>query len=172
VGLRYFNVAGAWSERNLGEHHEPETHIVPLLLRAVQDASPFLLFGTDHYTPDGTCIRDYVHVRDIAYAHAKALAYLNAGNPSQIFNIGSGNGTSIRKLISVVEHVVGRSVGITQRARRAGDPAILVADISKAHDMLGWEPHYSHLETMVSSAYHYAQHQYKICSRSHTEIIV
>jgi UDP-glucose 4-epimerase len=172
VNLRYFNVAGAWPERNLGEHHEPETHIVPLLLRAARDASLFLLFGTDHHTPDGTCIRDYVHVRDIAFAHAKAIAYLNAGNSSQSFNIGSGNGTSIRKLINVVEHVAGSPVGINQRARRAGDPAILVADISKAREMLGWEPHYSHLETMVSSAYHYAQHQHKTYARSHTELIV
>jgi len=157
VALRYFNAAGAWPEQQLGEHHEPETHVIPLLLRAAQNKTPFAIFGTDHDTADGTCIRDYLHVRDIADAHLQALYYLKAGNQSDCFNLGTGTGVSVQELISAVEQVCNTKLTILPREKRAGDPALLVADPSKAHAALGWQPHHSDLHTILESAYNYTQ---------------
>lgn len=156
VALRYFNAAGALPERNLGERHEPETHIIPLLLRAATHKSVFTMFGTDHATPDGTCIRDYVHVLDIADAHIKAYEYLQAGNQSTAFNLGTGHGFSVREVVGAVQEVIGESLNIAYAEKRAGDPAILVADATKAREVLGWQPRHSELHAMVRSAYQFA----------------
>lgn len=152
VALRYFNAAGAWPEVGLGEYHEPETHVIPLLIRAAQLQTPFSLFGTDWPTPDGSCIRDYLHVRDIASAHIAALEYVCAGGDSTSFNLGTGHGYSVREMVHVVEKVCG-AVKIVERPRRAGDPAVLVANPAQAHGILGWKPSFSDLDTIISSAY-------------------
>lgn len=156
VVLRYFNAAGSLPEHNLGERHEPETHIIPLLLRAAMHKKVFTMFGTDHATPDGTCIRDYVHVLDIADAHIKAYEYLQAGNRSTAFNLGTGHGFSVREVVSAVQEVIGASLNIAYAEKRAGDPAILVADATKAREVLGWQPSHSELHAMVRSAYQFA----------------
>ncbi len=155
VALRYFNAAGALPEHGLGEYHDPESHVIPLLLRAARNKTIFNIFGTDHATPDGTCIRDYLHVLDIADAHVKALAYLQAGNPSECFNLGTGTGASVKELIGAVEKVCGTSLTINYASKRAGDPAILVADPRKARDVLGWQPHYSDLTKILRDAYEF-----------------
>lgn len=159
VALRYFNAAGALPEHGLGEYHSPETHVLPLLLRAAHEHKPFYIFGTQYPTADGTCVRDYLHVLDIAQAHIKALEYLDNGGPSENFNLGTGTGFSIKQLIAAVEHVTGLRVNVIEAPMRAGDPAVLVADPSKAHTILGWQPQYSSLENILSSAhaYHFPQ---------------
>ena len=152
VILRYFNAAGAWPEHGLGEQHDPETHIIPLLLRAVLSGKPFTVFGNDYPTPDGTAIRDYVHVRDIAQAHVLALKHLEHGNPSDSFNLGTGNGISVKQMVEAVERVTHCKLPIIWGARRAGDPAILQADPTKAHTLLNWHPHYSDIDFILQSA--------------------
>lgn len=155
VSLRYFNAAGALPEHNLGERHKPENHIIPLLLRAAQSGKPFTVFGTDYPTPDGTCIRDYVHVLDIADAHVRALEYLNAGGASDYFNLGTGKGFSVKEMISTVEKITGKKITIVYGERRAGDPAVLVAGPQKAQKVLGWNPSHSVLESMIQAAYEF-----------------
>jgi len=155
VALRYFNAAGGLPECNLGERHNPESHIIPLLLRAAHNGKPFNVFGTDYPTPDGTCIRDYLHVLDIADAHVRALNYLTAGGHSNYFNLGTGKGFSVKEMIAVVEKVVGKKVHVVYGERRVGDPAILVAGPGKVKEVLGWEPRHSDLLTMVKSAYEF-----------------
>ncbi len=155
VALRYFNVAGAWAEHNLGECHIPETHIIPLMIQACVQEKPFTLYGADYETPDGTCIRDYVHVGDVAYAHERALAYLLAGQKSDFFNIGTGQGRSIRDLANIVQQVVGKPLKLIKGPRRAGDPSMLVASIQKAQLLLAWEPLHRDLDQVISSAYAY-----------------
>lgn len=157
VVLRYFNAAGASPELDLGEQHEPETHVIPLLLRAIQNDTPFTLFGTDYDTPDGTCIRDYIHVKDIAQAHVQALNYLDKGGESDVFNLGSGTGYSVRQLIDVATNVCRKQVKIVIALRRAGDTSTLVANAQKAKDVLGWVPEYSGLENIVASAWLWEQ---------------
>ncbi len=157
VALRYFNAAGALPEHNLGERHNPESHIIPLLLRAAQSGKPFNVFGTDYPTPDGTCIRDYLHVLDIADAHVRALDYLSAGGKSDYFNLGTGNGFSVKEMIAVVEKVSGKKVHAVYGQRRAGDPAVLVAGPKKAQELLGWKQQHSDLEGMVKAAYAFDQ---------------
>jgi UDP-glucose 4-epimerase len=151
AALRYYNAAGGVPESGLGEHHKPETHIIPLLLDAAYNGTPFYVYGNDYPTPDGTCIRDYVHVRDIADAHYKALAYLQAGNVSTAFNIGSGLGCSVAELIVAVERITGLPVQVVLRARREGDPARLLADPSYTHQQLGWQAQHSGLEYIIKS---------------------
>jgi len=151
ISLRYFNVAGAYQSSNgwLAERHNPETHLIPLVLRAT-DENPLKIFGTDWDSKDGTCIRDYVHVIDLIEAHILALGALKP-HVHEIVNLGSGGGYSVREVISVATKVLGRHVPAVESPRRAGDPATLVASITKAKSLLGWEPTRD-LETMISDA--------------------
>jgi UDP-glucose 4-epimerase len=153
ISLRYFNAAGALPEHKLGEWHEPETHIIPLLLHTAKTKKPFTIFGTEHQTHDGTCVRDYLHVLDIADAHLRALAYLEQGHPSDAFNLGTGRGISVQQLITMVERICDTKLPIIPGPHRPGDPPLLVADPSKAFTCLGWQPQHSHLEHIVQSAW-------------------
>ncbi len=164
VCLRYFNAAGNEPDGLLGERHEPETHLIPLVLEAAAGKRPDItVFGKDYETPDGTCIRDYVHVLDLADAHFLALEYLNNGGQSQCFNLGNGNGYSVAEVIETVEKVTGRKVPVRHGARREGDPAILVANSSKIKNALGWEPKYSALSEIIQHAHKW---QSKTCTHS------
>ena len=139
VRLRYFNVAGADSKARIGEWHEPETHIIPNVLKATKEKS-FKMFGTDYNTNDGTCIRDYINVEDLADAHIKALKYLNDGGETNYFNIGTKYGNSVKEVFAICEEVKGVSIPLEICPRRDGDPASLVADNSKANKVLDWYP--------------------------------
>ena len=150
--LRFFNAAGALTEEGLGERHDPETHLIPLLLRAAHEQKPFSIFGLHKPTPDGSCIRDFVHVLDIAQAHLLALQYLEAGNRSLIVNLGVGNGVSVKEMIAAVERVCGLKVPCVIADDRPGDPAILVADATRAKTVLGWHPQYSDIDSIIRSA--------------------
>lgn len=150
--FRFFNAAGALPEEGLGERHDPETHLIPLLLRAAYEQKPFSIFGVNKPTPDGTCIRDFIHVLDIAHAHLLALQYLEAGNQSNIVNLGVGDGVSVKQMIHAVQKIVGLEVPVTIDCDRPGDPAVLVADARRAKDLLGWQPHYSDIDLIVTSA--------------------
>ena len=151
VSLRYFNVVGADSLCRIGELHDPETHLVPNILGSAFDGREFRLFGTDYDTRDGTCVRDYVNVEDLAYAHVLALRYLENGGKTDSFNIGTDEGSTVREVLSACEEAVGRRVPLRVEARRPGDPASLVADNSKAKEILGWEPRRS-LEHSIRTA--------------------
>lgn len=152
AALRYFNVAGATAER--GEDHDPETHLIPLALRAAAGWHPtFSIFGSDYPTPDGTAIRDYVHVVDLADAHLAALDRLAAGPSLGAINLGTRGGFSVREVVAAVERVTGKTLLIRDEARRAGDPPVLVADNQRAADVLGWTPRRSTLDEMVGSAW-------------------
>jgi UDP-glucose 4-epimerase len=153
VILRYFNAAGALPEENLGECHVPETHVIPLLLRAAHEGMPFSIFGTDYDTTDGTCVRDYVHVYDIARAHAQALHYVMDGGASDIFNLGTGNGYSVREVVAAAQRISGKSIALQTLARRAGDVAVLVANAHKAAALLEWKPQRSALDTIMHDAW-------------------
>lgn len=158
VCLRYFNACGADPEGELGERHEPETHLIPLALQAVSGRrGPLTVFGRDYDTPDGTCIRDYVHVADLCEAHVKALEWLHAGGVSQAFNLGNGAGFSVAEVVDAVGRVTGTPVPVVEGARRAGDPARLVADAHLAHRLLGWAPLYGDLDTIISHAWRWEQ---------------
>jgi UDP-glucose 4-epimerase/UDP-arabinose 4-epimerase len=156
VCLRYFNASGADPEGHLGEEHEPETHLIPLLLRAVLTGQPVTLFGGDYDTPDGTCIRDYIHVDDLARAHILALEYLMSGGPSDRFNVGTGTGHSVLEMVRTVEEVTGRKVPYTVGPRREGDPPVLVAASEKLRTKLGWTPQYTDLHSIVEHAWRFA----------------
>ncbi len=161
VTLRYFNAAGALPEYGLGERHTPESHAIPLLLRAAQTQKPFSIFGTNYPTKDGTCIRDYLHVLDIAHAHMLALNHLQEEKPSDAFNLGSGNGFSVKQIVEMVEKVTETKIRTVLAEKRAGDPAQLIADPARAHNILQWQPRYSDLEFIIRSAYvfeHQASH--------------
>jgi UDP-glucose 4-epimerase len=155
ISLRYFNAAGADPEGELGEDHSRETHLVPLVIKAALDGSFVTVFGTDYDTPDGTCIRDYIHVTDLAHAHILALQKLNQGKFSGTYNLGNGNGYSVRQVIETVKKVTGRKVTAIDSQRRPGDPARLVASSQKIKKELGWIPRYPDLETIVKTAYHW-----------------
>jgi UDP-arabinose 4-epimerase len=153
VSLRYFNAAGADPEGEIGESHAPETHLVPLALQAALGQGPPLeVYGTDYPTPDGTAIRDYIHVGDLAAAHVQALEHLLEGHGSAALNLGTGHGHSVREVIAAVETAVGRQVPRREVARRPGDPAMLVADPALAAERLGWRPASSDLGTIIESA--------------------
>lgn len=152
VALRYFNAAGAMPEEGLGEQHDPETHIIPLMLRALRENKTFKVFGTDYNTTDGTCIRDYIHVRDIANAHVLALEYLQNNGKSDAFNLGSGKGFSVNEMIKVAEKICNKKMNLEYKPRRAGDPAILLADSTKIQKILGWKPKHSDIESILDSA--------------------
>ncbi|MCX7614332.1 MAG: UDP-glucose 4-epimerase GalE, partial [Clostridiales bacterium] len=152
AALRYFNVAGAHESGNIGEHHEPETHLIPLVLKAAQEKKPIRVFGNDYTTPDGTCIRDYIHVDDLIDAHVLALSYLQSGKPSGAFNLGLGQGFSVRQIIDSAVKATGLSIDVVESERRAGDPAILIASGDKARRILGWKPTHTNIEEIIASA--------------------
>jgi UDP-arabinose 4-epimerase len=153
MALRYFNAAGADPDGDLGENHNPETHLVPRAIQAALGQLPELqIFGGDYPTPDGTAIRDYIHVTDLAEAHVLALQHLMGGGRSEALNLGTGKGYSVREVIRMVESVTGRKVPVQEVGRRAGDPPTLVAQSSRAAEVLGWSPRYSDLETIVKTA--------------------
>ena len=154
VIFRYFNAAGADPQGDLGEDHSPETHIIPLVISGLTDQSkPFRIFGTDYSTPDGTCIRDYIHVSDLADAHVLGLKKLEHEHGQFIYNLGNGNGYSVREVISAAENLTNRQLDVEYVARREGDPSVLVADASYAKENLGWKPQYTELSEMLRHAY-------------------
>jgi len=158
VCLRYFNAAGADPDGQLGERHNPETHLIPLVLQAASGRRPFMsVFGTDYDTPDGTCIRDYVHVADLCEAHWLALQSLAQGAGSQAYNLGNGDGFSVFEVIDTVRKVTGREFTVKHETRRAGDPSRLVADSSAARQKLGWVPKYPSMQTIVEHAWAFEQ---------------
>ncbi len=161
VSLRYFNACGTDPEGEIGENHDPETHLLPLAINAALRLGPALqVHGNDYPTPDGTCIRDYIHVADLADAHVRALAYLENGGTTTALNLGTGAGFSIREILRAVEAVLGVPVPHQFGPRRPGDPPSLVALAEKARDVLGWKPKYSDIETIVRTAAHWAQRQH------------
>jgi UDP-glucose 4-epimerase len=161
VRFRYFNAAGADPQGRLGEDHDPETHLIPLvLLTALGQREQILIFGTDYDTPDGTCIRDYIHVTDLAQAHVQGLDYLLAGGATTVFNLGNGNGFSVREVINAAKAVTGRSIPVVESDRRPGDPAILIGSSTKARKILGWQPEYSELEVILEHAWRWHQHRH------------
>ncbi len=151
VALRYFNAAGATAAR--GERHQPETHLIPLVLDAAERSKPVSVFGDDYPTPDGTCVRDYIHVADLARAHVMALGALEDGLDCAVFNLGSGRGHSVREVIDAAQRVTGRSIRMDVQPRRPGDPPVLVASSSKIREQLGWTPEYTSLDDIVGSAW-------------------
>ena len=153
VALRYFNAAGADPDGEIGEIHEPETHLIPLVLQAaLGQRSRIDIYGTDYPTPDGTAIRDYIHVQDLAEAHLRALEHLLAGRGSGALNLGTGSGHSVREVVRVAEAVSGRRIPCYDTARRAGDPPVLIADPALAAELLGWRAQISDLETIIRTA--------------------
>ena len=154
VALRYFNAAGAADDGSLGELHEPETHLIPNVLRAALGAGPPLrVFGDDYPTPDGTCVRDYVHVDDLAQAHRLALDYMDAHPGAHAFNLGNGAGFSVKQVIAAAERVCGHRIPWSVQRRRAGDPSVLVASSERARRELGWAPAHADLESILGSAW-------------------
>lgn len=154
IALRYFNAAGAHPSGRIGEDHTPETHLIPIVLQAVLgQRDKVTVFGTDYPTEDGTCIRDYVHVCDLAAAHILAVEALADGAPSDAFNLGNGKGFSVRQVIDVAEQVVGKPIPYEEGPRRAGDPAVLVASSEKARTTLGWRPAYPDLHIIIETAW-------------------
>jgi UDP-glucose-4-epimerase GalE len=154
MALRYFNAAGADPEGEIGEDHDPETHLIPLVIgAALGTRPPVKIFGIDYDTADGTAVRDYVHVMDLADAHLRALQRLDQGTPSQAVNLGTGHGQSVREVLTTVEKLSGKKVPAVESPRRAGDPATLVADPARARTVLGWSCRYPALDTIVEHAW-------------------
>ncbi len=154
VCLRYFNAAGADPEGELGERHDPETHLIPLILQAALGRREHItVFGRDYDTPDGTCIRDYIHIEDLCSAHWLALQSLFNGAGSQAYNLGNGTGFSVQAVIDAAERVTGKAIRVLEGPRRAGDPARLVADSRLARKQLGWQPQYTDLDTIMAHAW-------------------
>lgn len=158
VAFRYFNACGADPGGLLGEDHTPETHLIPLaLLTALKKRETLYIFGTDYDTPDGTCVRDYIHVNDLADAHVLGLKYLLAGGASEVFNLGNGNGFSVREVIETAREVTGLEIPVVESDRRAGDAPILVGSSQKVREMLGWNPNYADLKQIISHAWQWHQ---------------
>ena len=156
VSLRYFNACGADESGTIGEAHNPESHLIPLILQVPNGKRETIsIYGTDYDTPDGTCIRDYIHVTDLAQAHILAVQYLNHGGESDIFNLGNGVGYSVREVIETARKVTGHPIPATETSRRAGDPARLVASSEKAKSVLGWKPVHDSLEEIIASAWNW-----------------
>ena len=154
VSLRYFNVAGAWHDGTIGEDHKVETHLIPLILQVpLGKREHITVYGDDYPTKDGTCIRDYIHVEDLARAHIMALDYLRNGGESSIFNLGSGDGYSVMEMITAARKVTGHPIPAVVGARRPGDPARLVADSTKAHEILHWQPEIVKMEDIIATAW-------------------
>ncbi len=162
VSLRYFNAAGADPASEIGEWHNPETHLIPLILDAASGRRESVsIYGTDYPTPDGTCIRDYIHVLDLAQAHYKALKYLNEKNESQVFNLGNGNGFSVKEVIQTSQMVTGNQIKVIEDEPRPGDPPILVGSSDKAREVLGWNPQWIDLHDIISTAWDWYQKLYR-----------
>jgi len=160
VALRYFNAAGADPDTEIGEDHDPETHLIPLIIQSALGQRPYVeIFGTDYTTADGTAVRDYIHVSDLADAHVRALQYLQNGGDSIALNLGTGTGSPVREVISAVEKNTGYTVPFRESPRRAGDPPALVADATRAKQILGWEARYSDLDFIVKTAFAWAKKQ-------------
>ena len=156
ASLRYFNAAGAHEGGYIGEDHEPETHLIPLILQVpLGKRDKIYMFGDDYPTKDGTCIRDYIHVMDLASAHYLALEYLRQNHSSDIFNLGNGNGYSVKEVIDVARKVTGHKIPAEVKERRAGDPATLIASSEKAKNVLGWRPQFDTLEKIISDAWNW-----------------
>lgn len=154
VALRYFNVAGALEDGSIGEDHNPETHLVPLILQVPLKKREFIsVFGTDYPTADGTCIRDYIHVLDLADAHIKAVEYLAKNNESNVFNLGNGVGFSVKEMIDAAKEVTNEDIKVVLGERRAGDPAQLIASSKKARNVLGWAPKYTNIKDIIKDAW-------------------
>ena len=154
IALRYFNAAGADPDAEIGEDHDPETHLIPLVLDAAAGTRPHItVFGDDYDTPDGTCIRDYIHVTDLADAHVLALKSLKQGAVSSAYNLGNGQGFSVNQVIDTACRVTGRDVPVKTGLRRAGDPPQLVGDATRAIETLGWKPRFAALEDIVATAW-------------------
>lgn len=157
IALRYFNAAGADPDGETGENHEPETHLIPLVLQTAAGIRPQVtVFGDDYDTPDGTCIRDYIHVTDLADAHVRALTLLGDAG-MRPFNLGTGQGFSVREIIAAAREITGLRVAVAMGARRAGDPPVLIADASQAHQQLCWKPQHSAIEEMIGTAWHWLE---------------
>jgi UDP-arabinose 4-epimerase len=153
VSLRYFNAAGSDPDGEIGEQHDPEPHLIPLVLRAVLGGSPISILGTDYDTPDGTCIRDYVHVMDLADAHVLAIDYLLAGGKTCALNLANARGYSVREVIATAERVCGRPIPTKIAPRRPGDPPVLIGRADRARSLLGWQPARAELETQIRDAW-------------------
>jgi len=152
--LRYFNAAGAVEDGSIGEDHHPETHLIPLILQVpLGKRDHITIFGEDYPTPDGTCLRDYIHVIDLADAHILALKYLREGGASNVFNLGNGQGFSVKEMIIAAEKVTGQKIKTEMGTRRAGDPAQLIASSDKARKILGWTPQFADVEKIISTAW-------------------
>lgn len=156
VSLRYFNASGAIEDGSIGEDHHPESHLIPLVLQVpLGKRDHITIFGTDYPTPDGTCIRDYIHVLDLAAAHICALKYLRGGGASDFFNLGSGQGFSVKEIITAAEKVTGQKIKTELGARRPGDPAKLIASSDKARKILGWTPRFDDVEKIIATAWNW-----------------
>jgi UDP-glucose-4-epimerase GalE len=154
VALRYFNAAGCDPDGEVGEHHDPETHLIPRVLMAADEMLPRIdVFGTDYPTPDGTCLRDYIHVADLADGHVRALDYLQRGGASTAINLGTGRAFSVREVIAAAERVTGRRIPVHEGPRRAGDPPVLVADAARAQTLLGFAPRFTEIGPIVETAW-------------------
>ncbi|MFY9638566.1 MAG: UDP-glucose 4-epimerase GalE [Methanobacterium sp.] len=154
ISLRYFNAAGADPDSEIGELHDPETHLIPLILDVASGKRKSIkIFGTDYNTPDGTCIRDYIHVTDLADAHLKALQYLENGGKSDYFNLGNGNGFSVKEVVEKAREITGKKILGEEDKRRPGDPPVLVGSSDKIRNILKWEPKYSDLSLIIKSAW-------------------
>ena len=166
VSLRYFNACGAHPNGKIGEAHNPETHLIPLILQVPNHQREYIsIFGTDYDTKDGTCVRDYIHVTDLAQAHILAVKYLMEGNESNIFNLGNGVGFTVKEVIETARKVTGKPIKAVEEGRRAGDPAVLIASSEKAKNILGWKPEHADLEEIIASAWKWhSSHPQGYCS--------
>jgi len=154
VSLRYYNAAGADPDGDTGEDHDPETHLIPLVLDAAAGKRPSItIFGDDYDTPDGTCIRDYIHVTDLADAHVKALKYLEQGGQSTAYNLGNGKGFSVKEVIDTAKNITGKDIPVEIGPRRPGDPPSLVGDATRIREELNWQPEYDDIETILETAW-------------------
>jgi UDP-glucose 4-epimerase len=158
VIFRYFNASGADPDGVIGEDHDPETHLIPLILQvALGKREAITIYGSDYPTDDGTCIRDYIHVNDLAAAHVLGLQYLLDGNQSEIFNLGNGNGFSVKEVIDAAQQVTGKSINVVMGDRRAGDPPALVGSSAKARKVLNWQPQYADINLILQHAWRWHQ---------------
>lgn len=156
VSLRYFNACGAHPNGKIGEAHNPETHLIPLILQVPNGKREFIsIFGDDYETKDGTCVRDYIHVNDLAQAHILAMEYLRKGNDSNIFNLGNGVGFTVKEVVETARKVTGHPIPAKEEPRRAGDPSTLIASSEKAKEILGWKPKFDDLETIITTAWNW-----------------
>ena len=156
VSLRYFNACGAHPNGKIGEAHNPETHLIPLILQVPNGKREYIsIFGNDYETKDGTCVRDYIHVNDLAQAHILAMEYLRKGNESNIFNLGNGVGFTVKEVVETARKVTGHPIPAKEEPRRAGDPSTLIASSEKAKEILGWKPQFDDLETIITTAWNW-----------------